>query len=1101
MYIRDFLKEHSNEGAVIIADSMGDLRKILRGFNRFEDEKFRGISVMNLREIAKELVCAYTAAQEPEKHYIYPNGDVCTMLMYKVLKNQNPTFVTVNSFSFYTSGEILRSLNQIRTGNVTEDFENSKDIKITELKALCEGYEKELTGAGMLDYPMLLRKASDILKTLGAGQNEGAEVKETGRKQLELYLPWSRLPIGVWENLVSEGDWGLKGKEEEFLRLFLELTGTDYEASKLSLETPTTGETDDSRKVSFFKGYGAVNEVAYAVKQLKEEKIPYGDAVLVYAGDEYENVIRGILETEHIPYSFASGMHAMANEKVAFLAGLLNFALEDYSYKALEEVIRNPVFKMKKAFKCYKSLLDWHICWGKEQYRAFFKAFEADMSDKQGEDNEALKAFVDVFLKPVMDAFELSDPGEMIAALLEVMKKCTAYNPEYSSYISTKVKNLKNILSVCTDFDNPTEIALEYLRKLTYSTPEKQDGILVVPFGYKGIYDRHCLIAMGLSVENIDRMIKESPVLSDTELRKYISGNIDTAADRNAKKRESFEQLIQYPYINRIMLGYSIFDTVALLKCSPSLLIREQMKNAGVVEKDTEEKDTEEKTTEEKNTEEKTTEGKTTEEKNTEEKDSKVFNTYPVPEGRLYLSSDNFYKKWDKYIKQAEEAEKAVEAAKKAASVSGTEQTAESVEAEQATELAEAEQAAENAGTGQGEEQSGEQTEGQIGESGTEDNKTTKPQKQLSATAIHTLIECPFEYYYQYQKHIPVAEQQERDGYTWMKPNQKGTFFHEALEEYMNQFSVFLKEKDENGNDTVVLNPSRKAPVADFGESEAKELENLLLEKVMNSKDLPPAPNDTIKKEVLQELTDALVQYVTCFWAEMKANPGKKVLGNEVAFQDICSKKTKEVPTDVADKTVEIQLYDIRIKGFIDRLDGYYTGDDKTLHLEIRDYKSGKYENTADKMKGSPDGDKWVQHYTYKVGAYSFCSQHKAELKKYFGGEIDVISVDKVVYEFPLAPEDNELSDKPYKIFDASGKLDSCENENVFLPYHLDDKLQIMEGSYYSNPAAAMKTIAENPIYREVGNIPKLKYLYTNGTCNYCKYQEICRLKLANCED
>ena len=1073
MYLRDFLREHGNEGAVIIADSMGDLRKILRGLNRFEDEKFRGISVMNLREIAKELVCAYTAAREPEKHYIFPNGDVCTMLMYKVMKNQNPTFVTVNSFSFYTSGEILRCLNQIRTGNVTAEFENAGDVKIKELKALCKGYEDELTHAGMLDYPMLLRKASDILKTLGAGESESKDAKENSRKLLEYYLPWSRLPIGIRENLTGEGTHGLKGKEEEFLKLFLDLTGTDYETSKITRETQSSNASDasdTSRKVTFFKGYGAVNEVAYAVKQLKEEKIPYGDTVLVYSGDEYENAIRGMFEYENIPYSFASGMHAMANEKVAFLAGLLNFREEDYSYKALEEVIRNPVFKMKKAFSCYRSLLDWNIGWGKEQYRQFFDSFEKSMNRKKAllekgmeqtakeqEEDDAGMAFVNDFLKPLVDAFDRTNPGEMIAALLEVMQKCTAYDPEYSSYISTKVKNLINILSVCTDFDDPVKIALEYLERLTYSTPEKQDGILVVPYGYKGIFDRHCVIAMGLSVENIDRMIKESPVLSDTELKKYISGNIDTAADRNAKKRESFEELIQYPYISRIMLGYSVFDTVALLKCSPSLLIREQMNQAGVKE----------------NTPDATEAGvkeNTLGDTKADTGEEKVFNVYPVPKGTLRLTSENFYKEWDKYIKQAEEEEKAV-------GESDTEQTGKTAE--------------------------GEQTQEQNGEPSTPDNKNTKPEKQLSATALHTLIDCPYKYYYQYQKHIPVAEQQERDGYTWMKANQKGIFFHAVLEEYMNRFSVFLKEEGKNGETTqVILNPGRKAAVTAFKEEDTKELKELLLEKIEKAEDLPPAPSETIKEEVLKELSDALIQYITCFWEEMNANPGKKILGNEVEFENIRSDKIKEVPTDNPDQMVRIQLYDIRIKGFIDRLDGYYTKEDKTLHLEICDYKSGKYKNTAEKMKGAPDADKWVQHYTYKVGAISFCNQHKKELEKEFGGDIETILVDKVVYEFPLSPSEEENPERPYQIFDASDKLSVCENENVYLPNELNEKLRLMENSYYSDPAGTMKQIAGDYIYREVGKISDLKNSYDfTSPCNFCKYIDICRLKLANGED
>ena len=64
--------------------------------------------------------------------------------------------------------------------------------------------------------------------------------------------------------------------------------------------------------------YGQYNEVANVLNELESNKIPLGEAEVIYNGEVYENLIRGLCEARGIPY-LLKGKRARSSNLASFL--------------------------------------------------------------------------------------------------------------------------------------------------------------------------------------------------------------------------------------------------------------------------------------------------------------------------------------------------------------------------------------------------------------------------------------------------------------------------------------------------------------------------------------------------------------------------------------------------------------------------------------------------------------------------------------------------------------------------------------------------------------------------------------------------------------
>jgi RecB family exonuclease len=539
---------------------------MIRSLNRFKSIKTVNCRVISVSQAAAELYQAYCAYDPQEKNYRIAEPGLCKALFYSLLleDNKRPGFIPKSSVSSGSSDEVLRVLNLIRENTLTAEYENAQDARTAGLKQLSVNYEQAIMGMGYIDKAILLRKVCDILRNK-MGSNAD---------MLHFLLPWSQADIAI------PADRQISKKEEEFLTLLEAKSGKEF--TELELEIFDPG--GDQRIDNFFRSFGSTNEIGEVVRLIKEKQFMFGDVALVYAGDEYENIIRAKFENAGISYCFSKGFHASSDPHISFMRELIAFAADDYSYETLRRAVHNPALKLHAAARSYREILKRGIGWGKERYNEFFADHDAETTNL---DPEALKAaedriaYVD-FLKRVTEVFGNQNAGDILKGLLEIADSYTTKTARFRKVIREEIKNGIRGFSSVNITGDVLMMLDDYLRKLTVSDAEDEGSVLIIPYGSREVCDRKVLFAVGLGRENIERTITESPALSDVELEKYLGKDIEVAAGRNKKRREAFERMLDHSPFDHAWFSFNEYNTVSLLNNAPSQLYMGLLKKHGI---------------------------------------------------------------------------------------------------------------------------------------------------------------------------------------------------------------------------------------------------------------------------------------------------------------------------------------------------------------------------------------------------------------------------------------------------------------------------------------------------------------------------------------
>ncbi|MCR5740539.1 MAG: PD-(D/E)XK nuclease family protein [Lachnospiraceae bacterium] len=577
MNIRDFA---DNNGSVIITEKKADVNTIIRGLNRFENRKIADLRVRTVNEAAYELVCAYDALNGKTGKCVYADSNLSVAMIYKMICENRPSFLAESSVCIKTAAEIIRVMNMIRMNYTADAYENASSGKICELKKLISLYEKRLSDEGYLDDAMLIDRALSVLDKISESDDPGKEVS--------VLLPWTKLKLGIME--ISEGfseyGSGLPARKEFFLNELFKTLGSGFGDLLIA-----PFSADKSIKYNFFKGFGSFNEVRYIVSKIREEKMDYGDVTVIYAGDVYENILRSEFENADIPYAFASGFHASADPHVGFMIDILRFAKEDFSYEVLRNAVHGQAFTMKGAGRSYSRILREGIGWGYDRYYAFYDRFEEkckawkkkEHDDHENESFEKQSEFVK-FMKQATDIFKKDTPSDVLEALIKLADDHTYNTENYNKHIREELKNeVKNLRNAGIG-EEPVSFLLDYLENLTISVSANPGEVQIMSYSGCKLFDRRNVFAVGLSRENIEKTVTESPVLSDDELHSYAEGYMDDAYGRNRRKKENFIRCLNDSFTENAWIGYSYYDTVEFLKGAPSILYKELMEKAGALE-------------------------------------------------------------------------------------------------------------------------------------------------------------------------------------------------------------------------------------------------------------------------------------------------------------------------------------------------------------------------------------------------------------------------------------------------------------------------------------------------------------------------------------
>ena len=320
------------------------------------------------------------------------------------------------------------------------------------------------------------------------------------------------------------------------------------------------------------------------------------------------------------------------------------------------------------------------------------------------------------------------------------------------------------------------------------------------------------------------------------------------------------------------------------------------------------------------------------------------------------------------------------------------------------------------------------------------DNKETIKPKELctlSPSDVQVLVECPFRFYYQKLLGIPSVEFPSLDETIWLEAAPKGTFFHEIMELYFNNF----------------LNK----PIKSFNQ---KAFDAAFEKALKNADDVNPISNQYIHDKEAIDLKGSAEEYLNRI-IDADIFDKYRVLQCEYNLKDLNHIYKK----DVDGKEVEY----FKFTGIIDRIDGYV--DNKVLHLRLVDYKTGSY-----KAKGS---NPYYQHVLY-----TYILMH-ALPKNSFGLTFDKVEVDEFIYSFALVKGKGkkELSYIKDEMIEGAKDFIIVFNaiEGALIPYLCDEEdfLERLNGVFvFNNPE------------------PKEEKCFPGELCLYCKYRKECIKKL-----
>ncbi len=969
-----------NNGSVIITEKKADVNTIIRGLNRFENRKFADLRVKTINEVAYELICAYDAFNGKSGKCVYADNNLSVSVLYKMICENRPSFLAESSVCIETAAEIMRVMNMIRMNLTADAYEKACSGKMGELKKLISLYEKRLSDEGYLDDAMLINRALQVLKKVYEWDGSG--------NTIEILLPWTKLKLGLMEvsEVYSEDESGLPALKELFLNNLF---------NKCDLQMIDPVSQDKSIKYNFFKGFGCFNEVRYIVSKIREENMDYGDITVIYAGDAYENIIRSEFENSGIPYAFASGLHASADPHVGFMLDILRFAQEDFSYEVLRNAVHGQAFTLKGAGRSYSRILREGIGWGYDRYYAFYDRFEEkrkawnkkEHDEYENDSFEKQSQFVE-FMKQTTDVFKNETPGDVLDALIKLTDDHTYDTESYKKYIREELKNeVKNLKSAGIGED-PVAFLSDYLANLTISASAEPGEVQIMSYSACKLFDRRNVFAIGLSRENIEKTVTESPVLSDDELHSYAEGYMDDAYGRNRRRKVNFLRCLNDSFTENAWIGYSYYDTVEFLKGAPSMLYKELMKTAGA-------------------------------------KDSDVKSQgYDVLTGPVNMAVDDFKKSWEGMISESEDSE----------NDDGSEEVSESLENE-----------ADKSDTDDSSESTSESAAKRI--------------PRISSSTLHTLLGCPLAYHYMIHEHVAKEEQIERNGHTWLGPNTRGNLFHHTMEEYCNDALI---NSGLPGVDEELLKKCF--------EHQSEEMLKIL-----------PAPSEEIYKEEKNEVYEVVKQYAENLHKRLKdSDKGLKVLGCETDFEGVSYH---------GGSAAESSEYDLEFIGSADRVDGYV--EDNTLYLEIIDYKTGSEGKLEKKIKEN----KQIQHFVYAAGVISWAKKNNKLLEARFDSQIEDIRIAGVRYEFPYESKGRIINltvDSILEDLDPGilvGKL--------VLPDAVTFPLEVVEGSWQSDRSNTISNTEALTICKAKSK-DKLTLKDLDAFCrnNYCKYMDICRLRL-----
>ncbi len=590
MLLKDYLNSKENKRRILIVSDLSKGNALLRKHEAMTGNPVHNVTCMTLTQTANQIWVYMQAESGYTKQVRILDGTEAMMLFRSVIFNNQEKlryFNDENMMDFVMTEELFQKANLVRGNGWNGAEEEIDSARIADLKLLISEYEKCLAAENQMD-------------TLGLYRYVIAELED--RKELSAQL-WDIFGAEI-AYLVEETE-RFSGVQKTFLELLVNGEGKRVELSETN-PTPET-LTACKAKAEFFKGYGSFNEANYVVNDMMEKGLSFGSAEVMYSSASQLPALSAALRGNGIPMRVVSDRSAADNPYLAMTKRILEWAGDDFSEKALEAVLACPVACVMIADENGeernalggRSYFD-HVLvarnrreqsftlgWGYERNLEFVAHEKAQ---ENGEKRLPLldmhTALLDIFGEngSVCSETNKVQPMKVYRKLVSFIERYTVKGSEYAVGIE-ELRRMAEAAEFETRSMSLSEV-LEFIEGLLETASvkdgESADAVTVRCLGDWSVSERPNVYVIGLSLKDMQGNTTESPVLSDEEIETFLGIGFKPTVKRKAELREkNFYRTLQSFSGERIVFGYSSYDTVGFCENNPSGCFRDLLQAFG----------------------------------------------------------------------------------------------------------------------------------------------------------------------------------------------------------------------------------------------------------------------------------------------------------------------------------------------------------------------------------------------------------------------------------------------------------------------------------------------------------------------------------------
>lgn len=465
-----------------------------------------------------------------------------------------------------TAEEIYKVIMELKYAKL-ENFPKEKNID-----KIYEGYERNLKELNAMDFCDIVRKSC-----------ESESLQEYKSKK-----------IGIAENIEFhnvEKDLFEKLIENNCTRIKMPVKRVDGQPKNYYFKDHNIWDLK-GKDIVFFEEYGALNEINYIIKDIKNKRIAIDQVVIAYTNGKYADLINIEFEKNQIPITFGQGLGIESSSAYRFIDTIFSWAKNYYNLDEIRPIFINNDIKIQAKYgeidgsispsSMYEELVVSRILYGKENYNRILginklqNNLDINLGTYSTYRRDWLKEFFGDLFYAIPDKGQVSF-SDYIPRLINLIRKYTRNLNKYDGAAKEVViETLNRIQSIKMEVNREEyfDTILSYIKQNKILRAQAQPGaVFATSFKNAGYTGRGYLYLIGLDSNTLSNKVVESPILLDVS-RNRISNSLSYAHESYRYKKYKIKELLTADFKN-ISIGYSNFDTVDVKIQSPSQIYNE----------------------------------------------------------------------------------------------------------------------------------------------------------------------------------------------------------------------------------------------------------------------------------------------------------------------------------------------------------------------------------------------------------------------------------------------------------------------------------------------------------------------------------------------